>query len=98
MVSPHSTASGDGQFARPGGVATDSHDNVYVADTNNQRIQVFKSDGEFITEWGEHRHGRRRVRLSLWRRDRLAGQRLRHRCRQRPDPRCSPNWRPRSES
>lgn len=25
---------------------------VYVADYGNQRIQVFTSDGEFITKWG----------------------------------------------
>ena len=30
-----------GQFDSPSGIAIDSSDNVYVADTGNQRIQVF---------------------------------------------------------
>jgi len=33
--------SGDGQFAGPGGVAVDATGNIYVADSNNSRIQVF---------------------------------------------------------
>jgi len=33
----------DGQFLYPYGVAVDSSGNVYVADTNNHRIQKFKS-------------------------------------------------------
>jgi DNA-binding beta-propeller fold protein YncE len=32
-------------------VATDSSGNVYVADSNNSRIQKFDSSGTFITEW-----------------------------------------------
>jgi len=32
---------GDGQFSRPGGIAIDEIDNVYVADSNNDRIQKF---------------------------------------------------------
>jgi DNA-binding beta-propeller fold protein YncE len=31
----------DGQFMTPTGVATDGSGNVYVADTNNNRIQKF---------------------------------------------------------
>ena len=34
------------------GVAVDSSGNVYVADTNNNRIQKFDSSGTFITKWG----------------------------------------------
>ncbi len=34
------------------GVAVDSLGNVYVADTDNNRIQKFNSTGIFITKWG----------------------------------------------
>ncbi len=37
----------------PEDVSTDSHGNVYVADTGNCRIQKFTSNGTFITKWGE---------------------------------------------
>jgi tripartite motif-containing protein 71 len=43
---------GDGQFINPVGLATDSSDNIYVADRGNNRIQKFDSDGNFITKWG----------------------------------------------
>ncbi len=39
-------------FKYPSGVAVDSYGNVYVADTNNNRIQKFSSTGKFITMWG----------------------------------------------
>jgi sugar lactone lactonase YvrE len=42
----------DGQFSAPYGVAVDDCGNVYVADTNNHRIQKFTSTGDFITKWG----------------------------------------------
>jgi hypothetical protein len=47
-----SNGSGDGQFNGPAGIAIDSADNVYVADTGNHRIQKFNSAGTFITKWG----------------------------------------------
>jgi DNA-binding beta-propeller fold protein YncE len=47
-----SSGSGDGQFNHPYGVAIDTSNNVYVADTDNHRIQKFTSDGTFLTEWG----------------------------------------------
>ena len=34
------------------GVAVDSSGNVYVADSGNNRIQKFDSNGTFITKWG----------------------------------------------
>ena len=38
-------------------VAVDSSGNVYVADTANDRIQKFDSNGNFITKWGSYGNG-----------------------------------------
>jgi hypothetical protein len=47
------TGSEDGQFVKTFGVAVDSSgNNVYVADSDNHRIQKFDSNGTFITKWG----------------------------------------------
>ena len=46
------TGSGDGQFNHPAGLAIDSNDRVYVTDLNNHNVQVFNSDGTFLTKWG----------------------------------------------
>jgi sugar lactone lactonase YvrE len=43
---------GDGQFYNPSGAAVDASGAVYVADTNNHRIQKFDTNGAFITKWG----------------------------------------------
>src|SRR5438093_295443 len=51
-----SSGTGDGQFNAPLGVATDGNGNVYVADTNNNRIQKFASTGTFLTAWSISRH------------------------------------------
>ena len=40
-----------GQFIRPHNVAVDSDDLVYVADREAHRVQVFDSDGHFVTMW-----------------------------------------------
>ena len=42
---------GPGQFNGVWGVSTDSLGFVYVADTNNRRIQKFARDGTFVAEW-----------------------------------------------
>jgi len=47
-----SPGSGDGQFNLPSGIATDAAGLVYVADTNNNRIQKLSASGVFITKWG----------------------------------------------
>ena len=46
------TGSGDGTFWRPEGVAVASDGSIYVADTQNNRIQKFSSNGDFLTKWG----------------------------------------------
>ena len=50
-----SFGTGTGEFDTPGGIDTDSHDNVYVADFGNERVQKFGSDGEPFNGWGNHR-------------------------------------------
>jgi sugar lactone lactonase YvrE len=47
-----SGGSGDGQFRDHTSVAVDSTSGkVYVADPHNKRIQVFDSNGKFLTKW-----------------------------------------------
>jgi hypothetical protein len=43
--------SGPGQFNVPHSMATDAHDNIYVADRGNRRIQVFDGDGKFLRQF-----------------------------------------------
>jgi tripartite motif-containing protein 71 len=43
---------GPGQFDHPAGVAVDAEGNFFVADTGNNRIQKFSSDGVFLKQWG----------------------------------------------
>jgi DNA-binding beta-propeller fold protein YncE len=45
-----STGSGAGQFTYPTGISVDGNGNVYVADTGNNRIQKFTSQGVFLTQ------------------------------------------------
>jgi sugar lactone lactonase YvrE len=40
------------QFRGPFGIATDRSGAVYVADTDNDRIQVFSASGRFLRKWG----------------------------------------------
>jgi len=46
-----STGSGNGQFQNPGGVAVDSNNNVFVADSGNNRIQKFSNSGKYIDQF-----------------------------------------------
>lgn len=46
-----SFGTGDTQFKTPVGVAFDLSDNVYVCDTNNQRVQKFTHSGQYLTQW-----------------------------------------------
>ena len=59
--------SGPGQFMLPHGAFVDSRGRVLIADRENDRVQVFSQEGEYITEWAtkligpavlwEDRHG-----------------------------------------
>ena len=51
------TLTDPGNFAKPTGVAVDKDGNLYVADTLNDRIEVFDADGEFIRTWGKNGDG-----------------------------------------
>jgi sugar lactone lactonase YvrE len=42
-----------GDFSKPTGVAVDGEGNLYVADTYNNRIEVFDADGQFISMFGK---------------------------------------------
>lgn len=42
-----------GDFARPGGLAVDSDGNLYVADTLNDRVEIFDGDGTFVRTFGK---------------------------------------------
>src|SRR5882724_4008525 len=54
-----SSGSGDGQFNDHTSVAVDPTTNkVYVADPRNSRIQVFDSNGKFLTKWSVPEWGR----------------------------------------
>jgi sugar lactone lactonase YvrE len=42
----------NGQFRGPFGIATDRSGTVFVADTDNDRVQVFSASGGFLRKWG----------------------------------------------
>ncbi|WCM22967.1 peptidyl-alpha-hydroxyglycine alpha-amidating lyase family protein [Paraburkholderia bryophila] len=42
---------GPGQFHTPHSIALDAHDNIYVADRSNRRIQVFDTEGTFLRQF-----------------------------------------------
>ena len=47
-----------GHFSSPRGIACDSTGKVYVADTDNHRIQVFTAEGKFVKMFGRHGQGK----------------------------------------
>ena len=44
----------EGQFFHPAGVAFDYYNNIYVADTYNNRIQKFNCNGNYILDFNAH--------------------------------------------
>ena len=51
MYSWGEPGAGPGQFVIPHNIIIDNEENIYVADRENHRIQVFSAKGEFITIW-----------------------------------------------
>jgi len=47
-----SAGTGDGELNYPTDVAVDDSGNIYVADSYNNRIQKFDSDGNYLAQWG----------------------------------------------
>jgi DNA-binding beta-propeller fold protein YncE len=47
-----SQGQGEGQFFNPKAIALDAQGNVYVADSGNNRIQKFDSNGTFLMQFG----------------------------------------------
>lgn len=50
-LSPNYAFSSPGELNEPVGITVDSAGNVYVADTNNKRIQKFDPQGKFALQW-----------------------------------------------
>lgn len=46
-----------GEFNIPHGITLDEHGNVYVADRENNRIQIFDSLGRFLKQWTDNSFG-----------------------------------------
>jgi len=49
--------SGPGELSEPRGLASDTHGNLYVADTKNHRIQVFDGNGQLLRQFGSQGSG-----------------------------------------
>jgi DNA-binding beta-propeller fold protein YncE len=47
---------GAGKFGNPRGVLITAESNVYVADTENNRIQLFDVDGDYVSSFGGYGH------------------------------------------
>ncbi len=47
-----SLGSGNGQFRYPVGIAFDSTGNIYIADSGNNRVQKFDSNGVYVSQFG----------------------------------------------
>ena len=43
-----SEGDGDGELDEPSGVCVDHTGRIIVADTNNERLQIFEEDGSFV--------------------------------------------------
>ena len=52
LLSWGESGTGEGQLSVPHNITTDRDGWVYVADRENQRIQIFDSNGRFETQWG----------------------------------------------
>ena len=48
---------GPGEFNHPAVIAFDNAENLYVTDSDNQRIQIFTKNGTYITGFGQMGNG-----------------------------------------
>ena len=55
IVSWGEPGTGPGEFALPHDVTLDTNDRVYILDRTNLRCEIFNSNGEYLTEWGDLR-------------------------------------------
>lgn len=51
-----SPGSGPGEFSTPHGIWVDPSDRVYVCDRENDRVQIFTVEGEYLSEWRDLYH------------------------------------------
>lgn len=56
LKQPYDANKDNPQFSTPHGIAVSDDGLVYVADRNNSRVQVFKTDGKFVAEQYIERH------------------------------------------
>ncbi len=75
-----------GTSTPPTGIGLDGAGNVYVLDSENNRVQVFDPNGRFLFQLGQPRPGPRAVLPADRPRRRLRRQRLRRRHQQQPHP------------
>ncbi|MGH2615072.1 MAG: peptidyl-alpha-hydroxyglycine alpha-amidating lyase family protein [Thermomicrobiales bacterium] len=47
---------GPGEFTTPHAIWVDRQERVLVADRENNRVQIFTADGEYLDTWGDHYH------------------------------------------
>jgi len=56
LLSWGAAGAGRGQFTTPHGVWVDAMDRVFVADRENNRVQIFSPEGDYYGEWGDLYH------------------------------------------
>ena len=47
-----SLGTGNGQLSKPGAITRDKEGHLWVADTENNRVEEFNSSGEYMNKWG----------------------------------------------
>lgn len=48
----------EGEFNLPHAIDLDNEENIYVADRENNRVQIFDPEGEFINQWADDSFGK----------------------------------------
>ena len=56
LLSWGAAGTGPGEFSTPHGIWVDKQHRVYVADRENNRVQIFDPEGGYITEWRDFYH------------------------------------------